>query len=188
MTQTTFDLDAFNALPKLQRALVQLSAIIYAPVAATPLASCAHRLGIDDPNINDSFTLHSLRPVLVDLIHDDWLEGSQGKYHCPEAIRDDVLLTTLDEGNFETFSSQVLASFSATESFGRVLWQSVEHGISHARIFLFQGRTEKLNSTLELLHESLKLVTVFMQAVPKRFLTYLKESIHNQALCWAMKK
>ena len=153
MTQTTFDLDAFNALPKLQRALVQLSAIIYAPVAATPLASCAHRLGIDDPNINDSFTLHSLRPVLVDLIHDDWLEGSQGKYHCPEAIRDDVLLTTLDEGNFETFSSQVLASFSATESFGRVLWQSVEHGISHARIFLFQGRTEKLNSTLELLHE-----------------------------------
>ena len=153
MNQTTFDLNAFNALPKLQRSLVQLISIIYAPVAATPLASCAHRLGINDPIINDSFTLHSLRPILVDLIHDDWLEGSQGKYHCPESIRDEILLTAIDEGTFETFSTQVLASFSATESFGRILWQSVEHGMSHARIFLFQGRTDKLNNTLELLHE-----------------------------------
>jgi len=153
MNQATFDLNAFNALPKLQRSLLQLISIIYAPVAATPLASCAHRLGINDPNIDDSFTLHSLRPVLVDLIHDDWLEGSQGKYHCPEAIRDEILLTSLDDSSFDTFSTQVLASFSATESFGRILWQSVEHGLSHARIYLFQGRTEKLNHTLELLHE-----------------------------------
>jgi len=153
MNQATFDLNAFNALPKLQRSLLQLISIIYAPVAATPLASCAHRLGINDPVINDSFTLHSLRPVLVDLIHDDWLEGSQGKYHCPEAIRDEILLTSLDDSTFEALSTQVLASFSATESFGRILWQSVEHGMSHARIYLFQGRTEKLSHTLELLHE-----------------------------------
>ncbi len=153
MNQATFDLNAFNALPNLQRSLLQLISIIYAPVAATPIASCAHRLGIDDPNINDSFTLHSLRPILVDLIHDDWLEGSQGKYSCPESIRDELLLTTINEGNFEKIASQVLTSFSATESFGRILWQSVEHGLSHARIYLFMGKTEKLNHTLELLEE-----------------------------------
>ena len=153
MSQHTFDLDAFNALPKLQRSLLQLISIIYAPVAATPLASCAHRLGINDPNSNDSFTLHSIRPILVDLIHDDWLEGSQGKYHCPDSIRDELLLSSIKEGNFDTLSTQVLNSFSATESFGRILWQSVEHGLSHARIYLFQGKTEKLDHTLSLLHE-----------------------------------
>ena len=153
MNQAPFDLDAFNALTKLQRSLLQLISIIYAPVAATPLASCAHRLGINDPATDDSFTLHSLRPFLVDLIHDNWLEGSQGKYHCPEAIRDELLLTAINDGEFEEISKQVLASFSATESFGRILWQSVEHGLSHARIFLFQGRVEKLNTTLELLNE-----------------------------------
>ena len=153
MSQNTFDLEAFNALPKLQRSLLQLICIIYAPVATTPLASCAHRVGIDDPKINDSFTLHSLRPILVDLIHAGWLEGSQGKYYCSEPFRDEILLTSIHEGNFEAYSNQVLDSFSVTESFGRILWQSVEHGISHARIYLFQGKTEKLEHTLALLFE-----------------------------------
>jgi len=153
MIQATFDLNAFNALPKLQRSLIQLMSIIYAPVAATPLASCAHRLGINDPDVDDTFTMHTIRPILVDLIHDNWLAGSQGKYHCPDEIRDEILLTTLNDDSFATYSAQVLSSFSATESFGRILWQSVEHGISHARIYLFQGKTDKLNSTLELLNE-----------------------------------
>lgn len=153
MSQTTFDRDAFYKLPELQRSLLQLIAIIYAPVAATPLASCAFRLGIVDPKSGDSFTLHSLRPILVDLIHADWLVGSQGKYHCPAPLREEILLTSIEDDTFNRFGDQVLSSFSATESFGRVLWQSVEHGISHARIFLFQGKSEKLAHTLELLNE-----------------------------------
>ena len=152
MTQANFDLDAFNKLPELQRSLLQLMSIIYAPVAATPLASCAFKLGLTDPN-GDSFTLHTLRPVLVDLIHADYLVGSQGKYHCPAPLREEILLTAIEDGIFKEYGDQVLLSFSATESFGRILWQSVEHGISHARIFLFQGRTEKLSHILELLHE-----------------------------------
>ncbi|MEB8432077.1 DEAD/DEAH box helicase [Cocleimonas sp. KMM 6892] len=153
MSHQSFDPAAFRDLPKLQRALIQILAIVYAPVAATPLASCAHRLGIDDPNINDSFTLHSLRPILVDLIHDNWVEGSQGKYMVPAEIRDDILLSAIEEGVFNAYADQVLQSFSATESFGRILWQSVEHGLSHARIYLFQGKTEKLDHTLALLFE-----------------------------------
>ncbi|KAG1694755.1 putative chromatin-remodeling complex ATPase chain [Nymphon striatum] len=153
MSHHSFDPAAFRDLPQLQRSLIQILAIIYAPVAATPLASCAHRLGIDDPKINDSFTLHSLRPVLVDLIHENWIEGSQGKYMVPAEIRDDVLLSAINEGVFDKYADQVLNSFSATESFGRILWQSVEHGLSHARIYLFQGKTEKLDHTLALLFE-----------------------------------
>jgi len=153
MNQINFDHAAFNKLPTLQRNVLQLLAIIYAPVAATPLASCAHRLGINDPKDGESFTLHSIRPILVELIHADFLEGSKGKYSCPAGIREEILLSTIDEGLFEKYSTQVLTSFSATESFGRILWQSIEHGISHARIYLFQGRTEKLNSILDLLHE-----------------------------------
>lgn len=153
MSLSKFDPDAFNNLPLLQRSLLQLTSIIYAPVAATPLASCAHRLGINDPKSDDSFTLHSLRPYLVDLIHDGWLEGAQGKYHCPTDFRDEYLLSAINDQVFDRYADQVLASFSATESFGRILWQSVEHGISHARIYLFQGKTEKLEHTLELLFE-----------------------------------
>lgn len=153
MNQSSFDQSAFNDLTPLERSLLQLLSIIYAPVAATPLASCAHRLGINDPKSDDSFTLHSLRPYLVDLIHAGWLEGSQGKYHCPIEFRDDFLLSAIKDGVFERYADQVLASFSATESFGRILWQSVEHGLSHARIYLFQGKTEKLQHTLELLFE-----------------------------------
>ncbi len=153
MSQQSFDLEAFKKLPEIQRALLHLISIIYLPVAATPLASCAHRLGINDPRSGDSFTLHSLRPVLVDLIHNGWLEGSQGKYSCPNHFLDDVLLSAINEDVFKLYAEQVLSSFSATESFGRILWQSVEHGVSHARIYLFLGKAEKLQHVLELLHE-----------------------------------
>jgi len=153
MPQNTFDQDAFNKLPELHRSLLQIISIIYAPVAATPLASCAHRLDINDPKIDGSFTLHSLRPILVDLIHKDWLEGSQGKYSCPAKLRDGILLSAINDGVYKRYAEQVLSSFSATESFGRVLWQSIDHGISHARIFLFLGKADKLQHTLELLFE-----------------------------------
>jgi len=156
MNQTissNFNRDEFYKLSDLQRSLLQVISIIYAPVAATPFASCLHRLGINDPKLNESFTLHSLRPFLVDLIHADWLVGEQGKYHCPAGLREDILLTAINDGVFTEYSEQVLKSFSATESFGRVLWQSLEHGVSHARIYLFQGKAEKLNHVLELLIE-----------------------------------
>jgi len=157
MTQSQFDREKFAKLSDLQRSLLQVISIIYAPVAATPFASCLHRLGINDPksgsDLQESFTLHSLRPLLVDLIHEGWLVGEQGKYYCPAGLREDILLTAIDEGVFNEYSEQVLKSFSATESFGRVLWQSLEHGMSHARIYLFQGKAEKLNHVLELLIE-----------------------------------
>jgi len=153
MSQSSFDLVAFNKLPELQRSLLQLISLIYAPVATTPLASCAHRAGINNPSDGESFTLHSLRPILVDLIHQGFLHGSQGKYYCEPGFSEEILLTSIDDGSFDKYSDQVLASFSATESFGRILWQSVEHGLSHARIFLFQGKSEKLAHILELLFE-----------------------------------
>jgi len=153
MSQSSFNLNAFDKLPKLQRSLLQLISIIYAPVATTPLASCAHRAGINNPSDGESFTLHTLRPILVDLIHQGFLQGHQGKYFCEPLYCEEILLTSISDGTFDHYSKQVLTSFSATESFGRVLWQSVEHGISHARIYLFQGRSEKLAHILELLHE-----------------------------------
>ena len=153
LNQPDFDRKAFDALPKLERSLLQIISVIYAPVAATPLASCAHHLGINDPQSGEAFTLHTIRPVLVDLIHTGFLEGSQGKYFCAAGIREEILLSSINDATFEAYSAQVMRSFSATESFGRVLWQSIEHGLSHARIYLFQGRSEKLISTLDLLNE-----------------------------------
>ena len=153
MSQSSFDRTAFYELPELQRSLLQLVSLIYAPVAATPLASCAQRVGINNPRDGENFTLHSLRPILVDLIHKGYLRGSQGKYDCVPEISEEILLTSISDKTFDKYSDQVLTSFSATESFGRILWQSVEHGLSHARIFLFQGKAEKLSHILELLHE-----------------------------------
>jgi len=146
-------IEALSELSKIERSLLQLVSIIYSPVAATPLASCAHRLDINDPATGDSFTMHSIRPILVDLIHAGWLEGSQGRYSCPSDLLSQILLSSIKEETFKAYSDQVLASFSATESFGRILWQSAEHGISHARIYLFQNNPEKLVQTLDLLHE-----------------------------------
>ena len=88
MSHSHFDRESFYKLSDLQRSLLQVISIVYAPVAATPFASCLHRLGINDPKDNESFTLHSLRPFLVDLIHGDWLVGEQGKYHCPAGLRE----------------------------------------------------------------------------------------------------
>ncbi len=153
MSQSSFDRTEFYKLSELQRSLLQLISLIYAPVAATPLASCAQRVGINNPNDGEIFTLHTLRPILVDLIHKGYLQGNQGKYNCAPEVCEDILLTSITDGTFDKYSDQVLASFSATESFGRILWQSVEHGLSHARIFLFQGKSEKLAHILELLHE-----------------------------------
>ncbi len=148
-----FDQETFDKLPDYAQSLLELISIIYAPVAATPLASCAHRVGINDPQNGESYTMHSLRPLLVDLIHKGWLEGSKGRYYCPAVFSEKYLLNSIRKRHFNDFSKQVLKSFGATESFGRVLWQSTEHGISHARIYLFQGQVEKLVHTLDLLRE-----------------------------------
>ena len=81
------------------------------------LAVCT-RLGIDDPKLEDSFTLHSLRPFLVELIHENWLVGEQGKYHCPAGLREDILLTAIDDGVFTEYSE---ASFKIIFS-NRIIW------------------------------------------------------------------
>ena len=70
MTETTieFDLSSFRQLPELERALLQLLSVIYSPTAATPLAICARRVGIRNPNGDESFNLHSLKPILTLLV------------------------------------------------------------------------------------------------------------------------
>ena len=104
MSHSHFDRESFYKLSDLQRSLLQVISIVYAPVAANVFNVKTKFQIIYCHNANESFTLHSLRPFLVDLIHGDWLVCEQGKYYCPAGLREDILLTAIDDGVFNEYS------------------------------------------------------------------------------------
>ncbi len=155
MTETTieFDLSTFRQLPELERALLQLLSVIYAPTAATPLAICARRVGIRNPNGDESFNLHSLKPILQGLMDSGWITAGINRFACRSDMREQITVETINNEVFDAYSENILEAFEPRTVDGVVVWQDLEHGISHARIHLYRGDRVRLRETLQSLYK-----------------------------------
>ena len=151
MTENTaqFDLSTFHELPDLERSLLHLLSVIYAPTAATPLAICARKVGIKNPDGDESFNLHSLKPVLQGLMDSGWITSGINRFACRMEMREIITMDAMNNGTFDSYSESILEAFEPRQVDGMVTWQDLEHGISHARIHLFRGDREKLRETLQ---------------------------------------
>ncbi|PWQ97716.1 DEAD/DEAH box helicase [Leucothrix pacifica] len=147
-TAEELDLSAFQQLPKLEQSLLHLLSVIYAPTAATPLAICARKVDIKNPAGDESFNLHSLKPVLQGLMDKGWITSGINRFACCAQLREQITLDAINAGVFEEYSKQILEAFEPRQVDGMVTWQDLEHGISYARIHLYRGDRSKLRQTL----------------------------------------
>ena len=155
MTETMieYDLSTFRQLPQLERSLLQLLSVIYAPTAATPLAICARKVGIRNPNGDESFNLHSLKPILEGLMESGWITAGINRFSCRPEMREKVTVEAINIGVFDNYSEIILEAFEPRQIDGVVVWQDLEHGISHARIHLYRGDRVRLRETLQSLYK-----------------------------------
>ncbi|HIO92296.1 MAG TPA: DEAD/DEAH box helicase [Leucothrix mucor] len=147
-----FDTEIFEQLSDIESSLLKILAIMYIPVAATPLAICAHRIGIDDPDTELSFNMNSIRPHLQKMVDLDWVQLHNNRYSCHQDLQNPLLQRAMHDGDFTEIAEQVIESFPPREDSGILAWQSVEHGIAHARLHMFLGDHAKLLEVLDSLY------------------------------------
>ncbi|PID45850.1 MAG: helicase [Proteobacteria bacterium] len=142
------DLSAFHQLPNLEKSLLHLLSVIYAPTAATPLAICARKVGIRNPAGDESFNLHSLKPILENLTEAGWVTSGVNRFACNDTLREYITLDAIQQGIFNAYAEQILIAFEPRRVDGEVVWQDIDHGVSYARIYLYMGDRQRLRQTL----------------------------------------
>lgn len=148
-----FDLAIYKNLTTLERSFLNILAIMYLPVAATPLAICAHRIGIDDPDTALSFNMNSIRPHLKKLVDLGWVIFEGNRYACHQDLFDPILHHTIKNKAFKQIAEQVIEAFPPREDAGVLTWSTIDHGIAHARLYMFLGNHSKLKQVLNSLHD-----------------------------------
>ena len=150
--KTIFDPATFSELTTIESSFLKILAIMYIPVAATPLAICAHRIGIDDPDTGLSFNMNSIRPHLKKMVDLGWLQLESNRYYCHQDLLDPLLQYTIENKDFKTIAEQVIEAFPPREDTGILSWSSIDHGIAHARLHMYLGDNDKLEEVLNSLH------------------------------------
>ena len=147
-----FDPATFAQLTDIEGTLLKILAIMYIPVAATPLAICAHRIGVDDPDTGLSFNMNSIRPHLKKGVDLGWVQLENNRYACHQNLLDSVLHYMVKNGEFQLIAEQVIEAFPPREDAGILDWSNIDHGIAHARLHMYLGNRAKLDEVLNSLH------------------------------------
>jgi superfamily II DNA or RNA helicase len=143
-----FDPITFEQLTTIESYFLNILAIMYIPVASTPLAICAHRIGVDDPSTGLSFNMNSIRPHLKNMVELGWLQLESNRYSCHPNLLDPLLWRSIEKGDFQQIAEQVIEAFPPREDTGILTWSSIDHGIAHARLYMYLGEHSKLNEVL----------------------------------------
>jgi superfamily II DNA or RNA helicase len=86
---------------------------------------------------------------MVDL---GWLQLESNRYSCRQNLLDPILQYTIKNKDFKPIAEQVIEAFPPREDTGILSWSSIEHGIAHARLHMYLGNHDKLESVLSSLH------------------------------------
>ncbi|MCK5810880.1 MAG: DEAD/DEAH box helicase, partial [Cocleimonas sp.] len=147
-----FDPATLAQLTDIEGTFLKILAIMYIPVASTPLAICAHRIGVDDPDTGLSFNMNSIRPHLKKLVGLGWVQLENNRYSCHQDLLDPILQYTVKNGDFQPIAEQVIEAFPPREDAGILDWSNIDHGIAHARLHMYLGNQAKLDEVLNSLH------------------------------------
>ena len=158
-TRTTFNVDEFTALAIENQQLLQLLAIIYLPIASTPLAQCVSKANINDPETQTPWTNRSIKLSLNKLAKQGWVVVDSNRFGLPKALIEDITLYALKENNFNSLAETIQAVFTPKQAYsGKRVWSSWEAAVADARMHLYQGDQLTLKTILADIHSQFQYI------------------------------
>ncbi len=138
--KTAFNREEFTVLAVENQQLLQLLAIIYLPIASTPLAQCAAKANINDPETAVPWTNRSIKVALIKLANMGWVIVDSNRFSLPDKIIEAVTLFALNENNFNPLAETIQSVFTPKKAYsGKRVWSSWEAAVADTRMYLYQG-------------------------------------------------
>ncbi len=135
-----FNREEFTALAVENQQILQLLAIIYLPIASTPLAQCAAKANIHDPETTAPWTNRSIKIALLKLANQGWVIVDSNRFGLPAGIIEAITLFALNENNFNKLAETIQSVFTPKQAYsGKRVWSSWEAAVADTRMYLYQG-------------------------------------------------
>ncbi|MDG4549037.1 MAG: DEAD/DEAH box helicase [Candidatus Contendobacter sp.] len=141
-------LNAYDALPPLEQAIVQLLSVIYEEVGKTALADCARRC--DAPQIKSKgFPQPGLAPLLDRLVNKKLVIKANNQWLCHRLIVEDLTRRAVREGRFESMAKAVQETIK-TSGWGDYLYfRGYRQALRELRIAFYRGDMARMQRILE---------------------------------------
>jgi superfamily II DNA or RNA helicase len=141
-------LDAYEALPPLEQAVVQLLSVIYEEVGKTALADCARHC--DAPQIKSKgFPQPGLMPLLDRLVSRKLVIKANNQWLCHRLIVEDVTRRAVREGRFASMAKAVQETIK-TSGWGDYLYfRGYRQALRELRIAFYRGDPPLMKRILE---------------------------------------
>ena len=143
-------LDSMNAFKPEEQAALELLAVMYAPVARTPFASCLHKVGLMQEsgrkNINQSAVIELLDKFVqckLAIVHG-------GGYCCNPLLSDFVIRNLQKDGRLKAYADVVQSVIAPREAWGEIHYRSYEHCLQDLRIALYLGYSTRVKELLSI--------------------------------------
>ena len=132
-------LDKLITLPSEERNALALLAIMYAPVARTPLAQILQKAGIRYAS-GKPMTPADVLPLMERLVKKDLAVEIGGSYRCNPLLSHCLTRQTQKEGLFENYAKAIQEVVAPRESWGTTYYRSYALCLQDIRIALYRGR------------------------------------------------
>jgi len=140
-------LDAIAALHPEERTALVLLAVMYAPVARTPFASCLQKLGVK--NAQGRSVNPSEVPTLMEkLVRGELALDITGSYYCNPLLSHILVRLAQKEGAFERYAEAVQEVVVPRESWNGFYYRSYAHCVQDLRIALYRGKASEVSRLL----------------------------------------
>ncbi len=140
-------LDKITTLPNEQRTALALLAIMYAPVARTPLSQILQKIGIRCAN-GKSMTPADVPALMENLIKNDLAAETVGSYSCNPLLSHFLTRQIQKEGLFENYARAIQEVVAPRDSWGTIYYRSYAHCLQDLRIALYRGRHIEVSKLL----------------------------------------
>jgi superfamily II DNA or RNA helicase len=140
-------LDAYEALPPLEQAVMQLLSVIYEEVGKTALADCARRY--DAPQIKTKgFPQPGLMPLLDRLANKKLVIKTNNQWLCHRLIVEDITRRAVREGRFESLAKAVQETIKTTGWGDNLYFRAYRQALRELRIAFYQGDMPRMQRIL----------------------------------------
>ncbi|MDS4032212.1 MAG: DEAD/DEAH box helicase [Candidatus Contendobacter sp.] len=141
-------LDAYEALPPLEQAVLQLLSVIYEEVGKTALADCARRC--DAPQIKSkSFPQPGLVPLLDRLVSSKLVVKANSQWLCHRLIVEDITRRAVREGRFESMAKAVQEVIKISGWDDYFYFRGYRQALRELRIAFYRGDMARMQRILE---------------------------------------
>ncbi len=157
--KSAVSIETFTALPTQHQRLLQLLSIIYLPIASTPLAQCAARAELKDPQTQSQWTNRSIKQTLSALAKQGWVMIDSNRFSLPPSLVEDVTLQSLKDKTYSQLAHTIRAVFKPRQAYsGKQVWTSWEAAVADARMYLYLGDYLTLKNVLADIHSQFQYI------------------------------